>query len=77
MMAEYDRLAGIKGRFVRWLRYEPRAEGDVLTLDADEVGEVVEQLQYAIDTILRQRQELHEYRLEVRRLNMQLNRATR
>jgi hypothetical protein len=48
-----------------------------MTLDADEVAEVVEQLQYAVDTILRQRQELHEYRLEVRRLNMQLNRATR
>jgi hypothetical protein len=76
-VAEYDRLAGIKGRFVRWLRYEPRAEGDVLTLDADEVGEVVEQLQYAVDTILRQRQELHEYRLEVRRLNMQINRSGR
>jgi hypothetical protein len=77
MMAEYDRLAGIKGRFVRWLRYEPRAEGDVMTLDADEVAEVVEQLQYAVDTILRQRQELHDYKIEVRRLNMQLNRATR
>jgi hypothetical protein len=76
-VAEYDRLAGIKGRFVRWLRYEPRTGGDVLTLDADEVGEVVEQLQYAVDTILRQRQELHEYRLEVRRLNMQLNRSGR
>jgi hypothetical protein len=76
-VAEYDRLAGIKGRFVRWLRYEPRAEGDVMTLDADEVGEVVEQLQYAVDTILRQRQELHDYKIEVRRLNMQLNRATR
>jgi hypothetical protein len=48
-----------------------------MTLDADEVGEVVEQLQYAVDTILRQRQELHEYRLEVRRLNMQLNRSKR
>jgi hypothetical protein len=76
-MAEYDRLAGIKGRFVRWLRYEPRAEGDVMTLDADDVAEVVEQLQYAVDTILRQRQELHDYKIEVRRLNMQLNRATR
>jgi len=76
-MAEYDRLAGIKGRFVRWLRYEPRAEGDVMTLDADEVAEVVDQLQYAVDTILRQRQELHDYKLEVRRLNMQINRATR
>jgi hypothetical protein len=76
-MAEYDRLAGIKGRFVRWLRYEPRAEGDVMTLDADEVAEVVEQLQYAVDTILRQRQELHDYKVEVRRLNMQLNRASR
>ena len=76
-MAEYDRLAGIKGRFVRWLRYEPRADGDVMTLDADEVGEVVEQLQYAVDTILRQRQELPDYKVEVRRLNMQLNRATR
>jgi hypothetical protein len=76
-MAEYDRLAGIKGRFVRWLRYEPRAEGDVMTLEADEVAEVVEQLQYAVDTILRQRQELHDYKIEVRRLNMQLNRATR
>jgi hypothetical protein len=76
-MAEYDRLAGIKGRFVRWLRYEPRAEGDVMTLDADEVAEVVDQLQYAVDTILRQRQELHDYKVEVRRLNMQLNRATR
>jgi hypothetical protein len=77
MMAEYDRLAGIKGRFVRWLRYEPRADGDVMTLNADEVAEVVEQLQYAVDTILRQRQELHDYKIEVRRLNMQLNRATR
>jgi len=77
MMAEYDRLAGIKGRFVRWLRYEPRADGDVMTLDADEVAEVVDQLQYAVDTILRQRQELHDYKVEVRRLNMQLNRATR
>jgi hypothetical protein len=76
-MAEYDRLAGIKGRFVRWLRYEPRAEGDVMTLDADDVAEFVDQLQYAVDTILRQRQELHEYRLEVRRLNMQLNRSKR
>jgi hypothetical protein len=76
-MAEYDRLAGIKGRFVRWLRYEPRTEGDVLTLDADEVGEVVEQLQYAVDTILRQRQQLYEYRTEVRRLNIQLNRSGR
>ncbi len=76
-MAEYDRLAGIKGRFVRWLRYEPRAEGDVLTLDADEVAEVVDQLQYAVDTILRQRQELHDYKLEVRRLNMQINRSGR
>jgi hypothetical protein len=77
MMAEYDRLAGIKGRFVRWLRYEPRADGDVMTLDADEVAEVVDQLQYAVDTILRQRQELHDYKVEVRRLNMQLNRASR
>jgi hypothetical protein len=76
-MAEYDRLAGIKGRFVRWLRYEPRADGDVMTLDADEVAEVVDQLQYAVDTILRQRQELHDYKIEVRRLNMQLNRAVR
>ena len=76
-MAEYDRLAGIKGRFVRWLRYEPRADGDVMTLDADEVAEVVDQLQYAVDTILRQRQELHDYKIEVRRLNMQLNRPTR
>jgi hypothetical protein len=76
-MAEYDRLAGIKGRFVRWLRYEPRADGDVMTLDADEVAEVVDQLQYAVDTILRQRQELYDYKVEVRRLNMQLNRATR
>jgi hypothetical protein len=76
-MAEYDRLAGIKGRFVRWLRYEPRTDGDVMILDADEVGEVVEQLQYAVDTILRQRQELHDYKIEVRRLNMQINRATR
>jgi hypothetical protein len=48
-----------------------------MTLDADEVAEVVEQLQYAVDTILRQRQELHDYKIEVRRLNMQLNRATR
>ena len=76
-MAEYDRLAGLKGRFVRWLRYEPRADGDVMTLDADEVGEIVEQLQYAVDTILRQRQELHDYKVEVRRLNMQLNRSGR
>jgi hypothetical protein len=76
-MAEYDRLAGLKGRFARWLRYEPRTEGDVLSLNIDEVGELEAQLQYAVDTILRQRQELHEYRLEVRRLNMQLNRATR
>jgi hypothetical protein len=76
-MAEYDRLAGIKGRFVRWLRYETRTDGDVMTLDADEVAEVVDQLQYAVDTILRQRQELHDYKVEVRRLTMQLNRATR
>jgi hypothetical protein len=76
-MAEYDRLAGVKGELVRWLRYEPRTDGDVLTLDMDQVGDLVDQLQYAVDTILRQRQELHEYRLEVRRLNMQINRATR
>ena len=74
-MAEYDRLAGIKGRFVRWLRYEPRSDGDVLTLDADEVAEVVEQLQYAVDTILNQRQRLHEYRQEVRRLNVLVHRT--
>ena len=77
MMAEYDRLSGLKGRFARWLRYEPRSEGDVLTLDIDEVGELEKQLQYAVDTILRQRQQLYEYRLEVRRLNMQLNRSGR
>jgi len=77
MMAEYDRLAGLKGRFARWLRYEPRSEGDVLTLDIDEVGELEKQLQYAVDTILRQRQELYEYRTEVRRLNIQLNRSGR
>jgi hypothetical protein len=76
-MAEYDRLAGVKGELVRWLRYEPRTDGDVLTLDMDQVGDLVDQLQYAVDTILRQRQELHEYRLEVRRLNMQINRAIR
>jgi hypothetical protein len=76
-MAEYDRLAGVKGELVRWLRYESRSEGDTYILDADQVADMIEQLQYAVDTILRQRQELHEYRLEVRRLNMQLNRATR
>jgi hypothetical protein len=71
-MAEYDRLAGVKGQLTRWLRYEPRTEGDVLELDMDQVEDLVEQLQYAVDTILNQRNQLHEYRQEVRRLNVQL-----
>ena len=71
-MAEYDELAGMKGRLVRWLRYEPRTDGDVLELGMDEVAEMIDQLQEAVDMILRQRQQLHEYRLEVRRLNVQL-----
>lgn len=71
-MAEYDRLMGVKGQLVRWLRYEPRAEGDVLQLTIDQVAELEEQLQYAVDTILRQRAQLQEYRSEVRRLNVQL-----
>ena len=71
-MADYDRLAGMKGRLVRWLRYEPRTEGDVLELGMDDVAEMIDQLQDAVDMILRQRQQLHEYRLEVRRLNVQL-----
>ncbi len=71
-MAEYDRLMGVKGQLVRWLRYEPRAEGDVLALTIDQVIELEEQLQYAVDTILRQRAQLQEYRSEVRRLNVQL-----
>jgi len=36
------------------------------------VAEIIDQLQEAVDMILRQRQQLHEYRLEVRRLNVQL-----
>ena len=71
-MAEYDELAGMKGRLVRWLRYEPRTDGDVLELGMDDVAEMIDQLQDAVDLILRQRQQLHEYRLEVRRLNVQL-----
>lgn len=71
-MAEYDRLAGLKGQLIRWLRYQPRTEGDVLELGMDEVAEIIDQLQEAVDIILRQRQQLHEYRLEVRRLNVQL-----
>lgn len=71
-MADYDRLAGLKGRFVRWLRYQPRTEGDVLELDMDEVAEIIDNLQEAVDLVLRQRQQLHEYRLEVRRLSVQL-----
>lgn len=71
-MAEYDRLAGLKGQLIRWLRYQPRTEGDVLELGMDEVAEIIDQLQEAVDMILRQRQQLHEYRLEVRRLNVQL-----
>ena len=71
-MAEYDRLAGLSGQFIRWLRYQPRIEGDVLELGMDEVAEIIDQLQEAVDMILRQRQQLHEYRLEVRRLNVQL-----
>jgi len=69
-MAEYDRLMGVKGQLVRWLRYEPRAEADVLKLTIDQVAELEEQLQYAVDTILRQRAQLQEYRSEVRRLNV-------
>ena len=69
-MAEYDRLMGVKGQLVRWLRYEPRAEADVLELTIDQVAEIEEQLQYAVDTILRQRAQLQEYRSEVRRLNV-------
>jgi len=71
-MAEYDRLIGLKGKFVRWLRYQPRTEGDVLELDMDEVAEIIDNLQEAVDLVLRQRQQLHEYRLEVRRLSVQL-----
>ena len=71
-MADYDELAGMKGRLVRWLRYEPRTDGDVLELGMDDVAEMIDQLQEAVDMILRQRQQLHEYRLEVRRLNVQL-----
>lgn len=71
-MADYDELAGMKGRLVRWLRYEPRTDGDVLELGMDDVAEMIDQLQDAVDLILRQRQQLHEYRLEVRRLNVQL-----
>jgi hypothetical protein len=74
-MAEYDRLAGVKGQLTRWLRYEPRSEGDVLELDMDQVEDLVEQLQYAVDTILNQRQRLHEYRQEVRRLNVLVHRT--
>jgi len=74
-MAEYDRLAGVKGQLTRWLRYEPRTDGDVLELDMDQVQELVEQLQYAVDTILNQRQRLHEYRQEVRRLNVLVHRT--
>ena len=74
-MAEYDRLAGVKGQLIRWLRYEPRMEGDVLELDMDQVEDLVEQLQYAVDTILNQRQRLHEYRQEVRRLNVLVHRT--
>ena len=62
----------MKGRLVRWLRYEPRTDGDVLELGMDDVAEMIDQLQDAVDMILRQRQQLHEYRLEVRRLNVQL-----
>jgi len=62
----------MKGRLVRWLRYEPRIDGDVLELGMDDVAEMIDQLQDAVDMILRQRQQLHEYRLEVRRLNVQL-----
>ena len=71
-MADYDELAGMKGRLVRWLRYEPRTDGDVLELGMDDVAEMIDQLQDAVDLILRQRNELHEYRQEVRRLNVQL-----
>jgi len=74
-MAEYDRLAGVKGQLTRWLRYEPRTDGDVLELDMDQVEDLVEQLQYAVDTILNQRQRLHEYRQEVRRLNVLVHRT--
>lgn len=62
----------MKGRLVRWLRYEPRTDGDVLELGMDDVAEMIDQLQDAVDLILRQRNQLHEYRLEVRRLNVQL-----
>ena len=62
----------MKGRLVRWLRYEPRTDGDVLELGMDDVAEMIDQLQDAVDLILRQRNELHEYRQEVRRLNVQL-----
>lgn len=71
-MADYDRLAGLKGKFVRWLRYQPRTEGDVLELNMDEVAEIIDNLQEAVDLVLRQRQQIHEYRLEVRRLSVQL-----
>ena len=62
----------MKGRLVRWLRYEPRTDGDVLELGMDDVAEMIDQLQDAVDLILQQRNQLHEYRLEVRRLNVQL-----
>ena len=62
----------MKGRLVRWLRYEPRTDGDVLELGMDDVAEMIDQLQDAVDMILRQRNQLHEYRQEVRRLNVQL-----
>jgi hypothetical protein len=61
---------GIKGELVRWLRYEARSDGDTLELTTDQVEELQGQLQYAVDTILRQRNQLHEYRQEVRRLNV-------
>lgn len=39
------------------------------------VEDLVEQLQYAVDTILNQRNQLHEYRQEVRRLNVLVHRT--
>jgi hypothetical protein len=39
------------------------------------VAEIIDQLQEAVDMILRQRQQLHEYRLEVRRLNVLVHRT--
>jgi len=65
----------MKGRLVRWLRYEPRTDGDVLELGMDDVAEMIDQLQDAVDLILQQRNQLHEYRQEVRRLNVLVHRT--